>query len=67
MYVVATCGVFIVGVKCNVCTTGCTLADIKKEFIPHCKKITRWQLRKLSERSPKGLFFLFYHFSTLAD
>lgn len=39
MYVVATCGVFIVGVKCNVCTTDCTLTDIKKEFIPHCKKL----------------------------
>lgn len=39
MYVVATCGVFVVGVKCNVCTTVQTLIDIKKEFIPHCKKL----------------------------
>ena len=39
MYVVATCGVFVVGVKCNVCTTDCTLIDIKKEFIPHCQKL----------------------------
>lgn len=39
MYVVATCGVFVVGVKCNVCTTVQTLIDIKKEFIPHCQKL----------------------------
>lgn len=39
MYVVATCGVFVVGVKCDVCTTVQTLTDIKNEFIPHCKKL----------------------------
>lgn len=39
MYVVATCGMFIVGVKCNVCTTVQTLSDIKNEFIPHCQKL----------------------------
>lgn len=43
MYVVATCDVFIVGVKCDACTTNCSAVDIlnsiKKEFIPHCKKL----------------------------
>lgn len=43
MYVVATCGVFVVGVKCDMCTTNCTAVDtlnsIKKEFIPHCQKL----------------------------
>lgn len=43
MYVVATCGVFVVGVKCDMCTTNCnavyTLNSIKKEFIPHCQDI----------------------------
>ena len=39
MYVVATCGVFVVGVQCNVCTTVQTLTDIKNEFIPHCQKL----------------------------
>ena len=43
MYVVATCGVFVVGVKCDMCTTNCTavgaLNSIKKEFIPHCQKL----------------------------
>ena len=34
-----TCGVFVVGVECNVCTTDYTLNDIKKEFIPHCQKL----------------------------
>ena len=42
MYVVATCGVFVVGVKCDICTTNCTAVDtlnsIKKEFIPYCQK-----------------------------
>lgn len=39
MYVVATCGIFVVGVKCNVCTTGDTLNDIKKAFTAHCQLI----------------------------
>lgn len=43
MYVVATCGVFVVSVKCDMCTTNCTAVDtlnsIKKEFIPHCQKL----------------------------
>ena len=39
MYIVATCGMFIVGIKCNVCTTVQTLTDIKNEFIPHCQKL----------------------------
>lgn len=39
MYVVAACGIFVVGVKCNVVTTSQTLIDIKKEFIPHCQKL----------------------------
>lgn len=43
MYVVATCGVFVVGVKCDMCTTNCTAVDtlnnIKKEFIPHCQQL----------------------------
>lgn len=43
MYVVATCGVFVVGVKCDMCTTNSTAVDtlnsIKKEFTPHCQKL----------------------------
>ena len=39
MYVVATCGVFVVGTQCNVCTTVQTLTDIEKEFAKHCKTI----------------------------
>ena len=43
MYVVATCGVFVVGVKCDMCTTNCTavgtLNSIKKEFAKHCQTI----------------------------
>ena len=43
MYVVAICGVFVVGVKCDMCTTNCTAVDtlnnIKKEFIPHCQQL----------------------------
>lgn len=43
MYVVATCGVFVVGVKCDMCTTNCpavdTLNSIKKEFANHCQTI----------------------------
>lgn len=39
MYVVATCGVFVVGTQCNVCTTVQTLTDIKNEFAKHCQTI----------------------------
>lgn len=39
MYVVATCGVFVVGVECNVCITVQTLTDIRKEFSKHCQDI----------------------------
>lgn len=37
MYVVATCGVFVVGTQCNV--DFIALASIKQEFIPHCQKL----------------------------
>lgn len=39
MYVVATCGVFVVGTQCNVCTTVRALTDIEKEFSKHCQDI----------------------------
>lgn len=43
MYVVATCGVFVVGVKCDVCISNCsavdTLNSVKKVFSKHCKNI----------------------------
>ena len=39
MYVVATCGVFVVGTQCNVCTTVDALANIRKEFAKHCQTI----------------------------
>lgn len=39
MYVVATCGVFVVGVKCDMCTTVRALTDIEKEFSKHCQDI----------------------------
>lgn len=37
MYVVATCGVFVVGTQCNVGYIA--LEDIKQEFIPRCQKL----------------------------
>lgn len=37
MYVVATCGVFVVGTQCNV--DYIALEDIKQEFIPRCQKL----------------------------
>lgn len=39
MYVVATCGVFVVGTQCDICTTVRALTDIEKEFAKHCKTI----------------------------
>lgn len=39
MYVIATCGAFVVGVECNFCTTVRTLTDIEKEFSKHCQDI----------------------------
>lgn len=40
MYVVATCGVFVVGVKFNADYLAFSDIDgIKQEFIPHCKKL----------------------------
>ena len=39
MYVVATCGVFVVGTQCDICTTVRALTDIEKEFAKHCKDI----------------------------
>lgn len=39
MYVVATCGVFVVGVKCNASITVDALANIRKEFAKHCQTI----------------------------
>lgn len=39
MYVVATCGVFVVGVKCDVSITVQSLNDIKKSFAKHCQNI----------------------------
>ena len=37
MYVIVTCGVFVVGVKCDVGYI--VLEDIKQEFIPRCQKL----------------------------
>lgn len=37
MYVVATCGVFVVGVKFNADYS--TLEDIRREFAKHCQNI----------------------------
>ena len=39
MYVVATCGVFVVGTQCNVCTTVDALENIRKEFAKNCQTI----------------------------
>ena len=39
MYVVATCGVFVVGVKCNASITVDALTNIRKEFAKHCQNI----------------------------
>ena len=39
MYVVATCGVFVVGTQCDICTTVRALTDIEKEFAKQCKTI----------------------------
>lgn len=39
MYVVATCGVFVVGTQCDMCTTVRTLTDIEKEFSKNCQDI----------------------------
>ena len=40
MYVVATCGVFVVGVEFNADYLAFSDIDgIKQEFIPHCKKL----------------------------
>lgn len=43
MYVVAICGVFVVGVKCDVCISNCsavdTLNSVKQSFSKHCKTI----------------------------
>lgn len=39
MYVVATCGVFVVGTQCNASITVDALANIRKEFAKHCQTI----------------------------
>lgn len=39
MYVVATCGVFVVGVKCDASITVEALTNIRKEFAKHCQTI----------------------------
>lgn len=60
MYVVATCGAFVVGVECNVCITVQTLTDIKKEFTDSClslfstrdEKVENVQIDSTSDTSP---------------
>lgn len=39
MYVVATCGVFVVGTQCNASITVDALENIRKEFAKHCQTI----------------------------
>ena len=39
MYVVATCGVFVVGTQFNASITVDALANIRKEFAKHCQTI----------------------------
>lgn len=39
MYVVATCGVFVVGTQCNASITVDALENIRKEFAKHCQDI----------------------------
>lgn len=39
MYVVATCGVFIVGTQCNASINFDALENIRKEFAKHCQTI----------------------------
>ena len=37
MYVIVTCGVFVVGTQCNV--DYIALEDIKQELVPHCQTL----------------------------
>lgn len=51
MYVIATCGVFVVGVNCNASITVDALTNIRKEFAKYCQ--TAFSLRECEVKDIK--------------
>lgn len=67
MYVIATCGAFVVGVECNVCPVSATMHDIERNFADSClslfstreEKVENVRVYSVSDNDPIVTALLF--------